>query len=67
MRNKHEKNKEGLSPIEKLTNAKKTFEMNDNHAFGYPSCVLTADLQDEKSDARWDERIRKGAHLGTSK
>ena len=46
IRNKHKKNKEGFSPIEKLTNVKQSFELNENHAFGSSSCVLTADLKD---------------------
>ena len=56
-----------MSPIEKLTGAKKSFELNDNHAFGCPAHVLSVDLQDQKSIPRRVERIRVGVHLGRSK
>ena len=67
IRNKHKLNRQGTTPIKKLTRLSQPFGIKNNHAFGYPDYVLDASLQDKKSIPRLDERIRVGAYLGRLK
>lgn len=66
-RNRHKLDKNGFSPLEKLSGIKQSMDLKNSHTFGCPAYVLNASLQDHNSIPRWDERIRVGAYLGRSK
>lgn len=67
VRNKSKLDTNGLSALDKISTVKHSINVKDDHAFGYPECVLQASLQDHKSIPRWDERTRVGARVSRSK
>ena len=59
--------KNGLSPLDKISTVKHTINLHNSYAFGFPRHVLLAKLQDDNGMPLWDYQVRFGAYLGHSK
>ena len=65
--NKHKLDKDGFPALDRISTVQHSFNVKDNHAFGYLAFVLNVSLQDHNSLPRCDEKIRVGVYLRRSK
>ena len=59
--------KNGLSPMDKLSTVKNSIKFSNSHVFGCSCCVIPAKSQYHNSMPRWNEDVRVGDCLGRSK